>query len=286
MNRESGHIIFTDGSSLGNPGPGGWAAIILLQNKSGRGRVFELGGRDKHTTNNRMELMALIEGLQRLAMLQGWTEIQGLALRINPQGQTLSQIQSGTLRINPKGSTLYLGDLTIYIDSSYVHKGATMWSHGWMKNGWQTKAKKDVENRDLWETLLPLLEERKKFGRIIWKHIPGHSGIAGNERADEIATGFAKGDDVELFEGDLENYSIDILNTAIDDDVALKRGATRAHSRAKAHSYLSLVNGKVVRHTTWADCEKRVKGKAGARYKKALSIEDEKQILKMWGVHP
>ena len=286
MNRESGHIIFTAGSSLGNPGPGGWAAIILLQNKSGRGRVFELGGRDKHTTNNRMELMALIEGLQRLAMLQGWTEIQGLALRINPQGQTLSQIQSGTLRINPKGSTLYLGDLTIYIDSSYVHKGATMWSHGWMKNGWQTKAKKDVENRDLWETLLPLLEERKKFGRIIWKHIPGHSGIAGNERADEIATGFAKGDDVELFEGDLENYSIDILNTAIDDDVALKRGATRAHSRAKAHSYLSLVNGKVVRHTTWADCEKRVKGKAGARYKKALSIEDEKQILKMWGVHP
>lgn len=257
MKKDTEHIIFTDGSSLGNPGPGGWAAVILLQNKGGQGRVIEIGGGKKKTTNNRMELVALIEGLRR--------------------------IQGGTLRTDAQGSTLYAPTLTIYLDSSYVHRGATEWSYGWRQNGWKTKAKKDVENRDLWEILLPLLEEQKKVGHIIWKHIPGHSGIAGNERADEIATGFAKGNDVELFEGDLDNYTVDILNTAVDDDVAKKRSASRAHSRAKAYSYLSLVNGKVMRHSTWAECEKRVKGRAGTRYKKALSSEDESAILRAWG---
>lgn len=241
MNEHRGHLLFTDGSSLGNPGPGGWGTILVFSD----GRVMEMGAAEKHTTNNRMELLALIEGLDRIEKEKG--------------------------------------DIAIYLDSSYVHKGATEWSHGWMKNDWQTKAKKDVENRDLWELLLPLLDERKKLGKITWKHIPGHSGIAGNERADVIATGFAKDDDVELFEGDLDNYTIDILNTTIDEGVAEKRSASRAHSRAKAYSYLSLIGGKAMRHTTWSECEKRVKGKAGARYKKALSANDEKQILESWG---
>ena len=235
------HIIFTDGSSLGNPGPGGWGTVLV---HSG-GRVTEMGGAEKKTTNNRMELVALIEGLLRIEKEKG--------------------------------------DITIYLDSSYVHKGATEWSHAWVKNGWRTKAKKDVENRDLWETLLPLLEGRKKIGKIVWEHIPGHSGLAGNERADAIATGFAKGDAVELFEGDLGDYDVDILNTAVDEGIAQKRTLSRAHSRARAYSYLSLINGKAMWHTMWVDCEKRVKGKAGARYKKALSAEDEKQILGQWG---
>lgn len=252
MVAQRGHLLFTDGSSLGNPGPGGWAAIFV----SSDGRVMEIGGGEKKTTNNHMELRGLIEGLGRIKKEKG--------------------------------------DLTIYIDSSYVHKGATAWSHAWKKNNWQTKAKKDVENRDVWERLLPLLEARKKLGHVTWKHIPGHSGVAGNERADAIATGFArlhadmrgqaKGDDVELFEGELENYDVDILNTAIDEKVAEKRSVSRAHSRAKAYSYLSLINGKVMRHATWTDCEKRVKGRAGARYKKALSSDDESVILKDWGM--
>lgn len=263
MNEGHGHLLFTDGSSLGNPGPGGWAAIVILKGKRQKAktgstdevRVIEIGGGEKHTTNNRMELTALIKGLERLKEESG--------------------------------------DISIYIDSSYVHKGATQWLHAWVKNDWKTKGKKDVGNRDLWEMLLPLLGDRKKFGKITWKHIPGHSGLAGNERADMIATGFArlradtrgqaKGDEVELFEGYLGDYTVDILNTTIDKKIALKRSASRAHSRAKAYSYLSLIDGKVMRHTTWADCEKRVKGKAGARHKKALSPEDEKQILRQWG---
>jgi ribonuclease HI len=240
MNEQKGHTLFTDGSSLGNPGPGGWGAVLVLHG----GRVIEMGGGEKMTTNNRMELAALIKGLDRI-------------------------------------SDEY-GDLTIYLDSSYVHKGATVWSPAWQKNNWQTKAKTDVGNRDLWEQLLPLLAARKKIGKIIWKHIPGHSGIAGNERADVIATGFAAGDDVELFEGELENYTIDILNTAVNEGVAAKRSLSRAHSRAPAYSYLSLMNGKAMRHTTWADCEKRVKGRSGVKYKKALSADDEQKILREW----
>lgn len=242
MDQQGAHLIFTDGSSLGNPGPGGWGAVLVLSG----GRVIEMGGGAKTTTNNRMELVALIEGLRRI-----------------------------------KGES---GDLTIYIDSSYVHKGATVWSRTWTKNKWRTKTKKDVENRDLWEMLLPLLHDREKFGHVAWEHIPGHAGITGNERADEIATGFAAGSAVELFEGDLGDYAVDILNITVDDKKRDAHVRRKSNSRAKAYSYLSLVDGKVVRHGTWAECEKRVKGKPNVRFKKALSPSDESVILRGWGV--
>lgn len=239
---ENQHLLFTDGSSLGNPGEGGWGSILVLSSS----RVIEMGGYEKHTTNNRMELLALIRGLQRIEKESG--------------------------------------DLTIFTDSKYVHLGATEWSHGWIKRDWKTLVKTEVENRDLWEIALPLLSDRKKFGVTTWTHVPGHSGIAGNERCDAIATGFAKGEQVPLFDGNLEDYAIDILNIAIDEDMAEARSLARAHSRAKAYSYLSLVNGKAMRHLTWAECEKRVKGKSDVKYKKAISKEDERQILKSWGV--
>lgn len=241
MKEQAKHLLFTDGSSLGNPGPGGWGAILVLDG----GRVIEMGGSEKYTTNNRMELLALIEGLKRLK--EEW------------------------------------GDLTIFTDSKYVHKGATEWSQGWVKRDWKTMAKQDVENRDFWEDALALLSDREKFGHIAWTHVPGHSGLAGNERCDEIATGFAREDEVEVFEGDLGDYAIDILNITVAEGAAEKRSVARAHSRAKAYSYLSLVGGKAMRHSTWAECERRVTGKAGVKYKKALSPSDEDAILKSWG---
>lgn len=241
--RDRGHLLFTDGSSLGNPGRGGWAAILVLSGE----RVMEMGGREVHTTNNRMELMALTKGLERIAD------------------------QSG--------------DLTIYTDSKYVHKGATEWSAGWKKRGWVTMTKTPVENRELWEEALSFLDGRKKWGKTFWKHVPGHSGMAGNERCDEIATTFAKGDTPELFEGDLGDYAVDILNITIDEKKSQERSLARLHGRAKAYSYLSLVGGVAKRHATWAECEARVKGRAGAKYKKAISKEDEAAILNSWGAH-
>ncbi len=238
---KEGHLLFTDGSSLGNPGPGGWGAILILAGE----RVIEMGGHEDQTTNNRMELVGLIEGLHRLAQESG--------------------------------------DITVYIDSSYVLKGATEWIVGWQKRNWKTIGKTDVSNRDLWEALMPLLEERKKFGHIIWKHIPGHAGIEGNERADEIATGYAANADVDLFSGNLGDYAYDIMNIAADDEALRKKAASRTHSRAPAYSYLSLVGGVAKRHITWGDCERRVKGKSGVKYKKTLSESDEAAILRSWG---
>ncbi len=77
--------------------------------------------------------------------------------------------------------------LTIYTDSEYVAKGMTEWIFNWQKKGWKTANKKPVLNQDLWQKLSSLAEDRE----ISWKYVPAHSGIRLNERADEIATGFA-----------------------------------------------------------------------------------------------
>lgn len=102
-------VLFTDGACRGNPGPGGWG--VLMQYGAKRKELF--GGEDQ-TTNNRMELMAAIAGLEALKR---------------------------TCQVD------------LYTDSQYVRKGITEWIHGWKKNGWKTSAKKDVKNRDLWQRL-------------------------------------------------------------------------------------------------------------------------------------
>ena len=105
MNRNDVEI-FTDGACRGNPGPGGWAALLR------QGSTEKLiKGSEPHTTNNRMELLAAIEGLCAL--------------------KRASQVALTT-------------------DSQYVRQGITKWIAGWKKNGWQTAAKKPVKNQDLW----------------------------------------------------------------------------------------------------------------------------------------
>lgn len=106
--------LYTDGACSGNPGPGGWGALLLY----GEHRR-ELSGGERATTNNRMELMAVIEGVRALK------------------------------RSVP---------LTIYTDSVYVMKGITEWIAGWKRNGWKTAARKPVKNEDLWRELDSVLE--------------------------------------------------------------------------------------------------------------------------------
>ncbi len=238
------HLLFTDGSSLGNPGAGGWGTVLVLLGE----RVMELGGGEKRTTNNRMELTALIKGLRRI------------------------ENESG--------------DLKIFTDSKYVHLGATEWADGWRRRDWKTMAKADVENRDLWEDALVLLQDRKKFGHISWQRVPGHSGVVGNERCDAIATGFAfaiqsNKEIPELFEGDLGDYAVDILNINIDEEALEKRKSGKARAKIKAYSYVSNVDGKVAVHNTWAECEARVKGKK-AQFQKVASKEEEIELVKKW----
>lgn len=225
--------IFTDGASKGNPGPGGWGAVVVDD-----GNVIELGGGEKNTTNNRMEIRAAIGGLKKT--------------------------QDGS-------------DVTLYTDSSYLINGITKWIRGWKRNGWITKAHEEVLNRDLWEELHELAE----FRNVKWKYVGGHVGIKGNERCDEIATAFADGKKVKLYKGSLGDYPIKgILDISHDAGLMTAKKSSSSRSRAAAYSYVSMVNRKVQTHKTWAECEKRVKGVRGARFKKALSSGDEASIIK------
>jgi len=231
-------VVFADGAAKGNPGPGGWGAIVVTPD----GHVTELGGGAGHTTNNRMELTAAIEGLRALK--------------------------------EPC-------EVEIVTDSEYLKNGITQWIHGWRRRGWRTAEGGDVVNRDLWEALAAAAE---RVGTVTWHHVRGHQGIPGNERADEIATAFAAGRPPALYHGPLIRYDVPVLDIPVDTRLpARPRGTSSAGRKAAAHSYLSVVDGEPARHTTWADCERRVKGRSGARFKKAMSGAEEEAILRSWG---
>lgn len=227
--------IFTDGSSRGNPGPGGWGAIVRTDT-----HVSELGGREEPTTNNRMELSAVIIAL-------GWVKLEKLGKE----------------------------PITVFSDSKYVIQGITSWVSGWKRNGWKTASKKDVENRDLWEKLSVAVEGLS----IQWNYVEGHAGHPGNERCDDIATSYADMIDPHLYIGSREGYMVDLDAKPTAGVVKKKKS-----SSAKAYSYLSLIDGELQIHGTWAECESRVKGKRGARFKKSISKEDEENIKREWGI--
>ena len=238
-------VVFADGAAKGNPGPGGWGAIVVTP----PGQVTELGGGARHTTNNRMELTAAIEALR-------------------------------TIRATP-------GAVALHTDSTYVIRGIREWIHGWRKRGWKTTDGGAVLNRDLWETLSALQAARGDAGAITWHYVRGHSGVPGNERVDEIADAHATGRREDLYRGPLVRYAVPVLDLPADTRVPERRPGAPARSRsARAHSYLSLVDGRVTRHATWVDCERRVKGRSGARFRKATSPADEAEILRGWGFDP
>jgi ribonuclease HI len=110
------YVIYTDGACSGNPGPGGWGAIILNEEK----KETNISGKEKSTTNNRMELMAPIMALRKIK----------------------------------KASKI-----VIYTDSIYLKNGITTWIKNWEKNGWKSANKKPVKNKDLWVTLNKLSKE-------------------------------------------------------------------------------------------------------------------------------
>ena len=116
--------IYTDGACVGNPGPGGWAAIILLEN--GKKEIF---GGEKLTTNNRMELTAAIKALEYFTK------------------QEEKQASKKHIRI--------------FTDSTYVKEGITVWINSWEKNNWKTADKKNVKNVDLWKKLKELIQSNQ-----------------------------------------------------------------------------------------------------------------------------
>ncbi len=123
--------IFTDGACSGNPGPGGWGVLII----NGGGET-ELYGGDSATTNNRMEMMAVIEALK---------------------------------------ATDPNTPIRLFTDSQYVKNGINDWISGWKRNGWKTAARKPVKNKDLWTEIDALAEGRDIEWRWVKGHA-GHPG--------------------------------------------------------------------------------------------------------------
>jgi ribonuclease HI len=136
--------LFSDGACSGNPGPGGWAFILR---HAASGKEMEESGGQPQTTNNQMELLAVIRGLQKLK----------------------------------KPCTL-----EIITDSQYVGKGLSEWMPKWKRNGWRRKVGKkfeEVKNVELWQELDQLLAPHD----VTFTHVRGHAGHAENERCDELA---------------------------------------------------------------------------------------------------
>lgn len=135
--------IYTDGACSGNPGPGGWAFVVVEQGIA----TYNTGGSEKHTTNNRMELTALVEACKY----------------IDTQSET---------------------KWTIYADSAYcINCYSAGWWRKWMSNGWMTSQKKPVLNQDLWEKLIPYFQRPD----ISFCKVKGHANNQFNNIVDELA---------------------------------------------------------------------------------------------------
>ena len=119
--------IYTDGACSGNPGPGGWGAVIFDNDNN----QTKISGKEKNTTNNRMEILAAIMALKKI--------------------KSNSQI-------------------TIYTDSTYVKNGITEWMFNWKKNDWKTASKKPVKNKDLWIKLDKLCQKNKVSWKWVKGH--------------------------------------------------------------------------------------------------------------------
>lgn len=138
--------IYTDGGCSGNPGPGGWAYLIIMQTFQGDKIIARNKGAVKDTTNNRMELIAVIEALRDLSSMNV-----------------------------PR-------NVTVYTDSQYVQLGISEWITKWKRKSWKTSDKTPVKNKELWIELDSL---REGFS-IKWEWVKGHAGNEYNELCDKM----------------------------------------------------------------------------------------------------
>jgi len=139
--------IYTDGGCSGNPGPGGWAYVMVMKTFQGAQVLTKDKGGEKETTNNRMELTAVIMALRALK----------------------------TMNNAPRQAA-------VLTDSQYVQKGITEWIRTWKRNSWRTSDKQPVKNKDLWEELDAIASEFP----LKWEWVKGHAGNEYNEMCDAM----------------------------------------------------------------------------------------------------
>ena len=154
-------ILYTDGGCKNNPGGiGGWA-VVGYQEGEGKEKSFELSGSMFDTTNNRMELQAVIEGLSVLPK-----KFPGLF--------DVTTVNVSTVKV------------CLYTDSQYVRNGITNWIHNWKRNNWRTSTKKHVKNKELWQELERQTLMFPAHIHLEWSWVKGHSGNYYNERCDQL----------------------------------------------------------------------------------------------------
>ncbi|MDR0447627.1 MAG: ribonuclease HI [Treponema sp.] len=150
--------IYTDGGCSGNPGPGGWAYVMVQQTSQDDVVAAEEWGAERNTTNNRMELLAVISALK--------------TLKNKSEAKSTGEKETGTQD----------RQAVVHTDSQYVQKGITEWIHTWKKNSWRTSDKKPVKNQDLWLELDALAGGLS----VQWEWIRGHAGNTYNEHCDKM----------------------------------------------------------------------------------------------------
>jgi len=150
--------LYADGACQPNPGIGGWAFIVQQEEEPGiRAKTKFYSGAEKDTTNNKMELISILRGLELLD----------------------KEIIHG--QISPS-------EISITSDSQYAILGLSQWSKKWIEQGWIKKGGKSVLNKDLWISLLEVIDSIKSKRIIItYNHVPGHSGHPQNEQCDKMA---------------------------------------------------------------------------------------------------
>lgn len=238
------YIIVTDGACSRNPGPGGWGLIVVTP----QDQVFEFGGHEKETTNNRMELMAVYRGMQEIFKIE--TKIK-------------------TAKV-----------IHIISDSKYVLDGISKYVANWARSAWRTSTGSEVKNQDLWEKILKGLTEFHKLKiRFEYEIVKGHSGHEANERCDQIAVAFTHNEPINLYAGSRAEYSV-----KVEMNLKLKDEPNKPKVEKYEPIYLSLVNGVLSRHTMWNDCQNATIGISGAKFKKVKSTKEEEEILKLWGL--
>ncbi len=241
---------YTDGACSGNPGRGGWAYIVAYQDSKNKFKIIEASGYEKSTTNNRMEMDAVLKVMRHLK-------------------------QSG-----------FDQQVYCFTDSSYVASGLNAWVFGWARNGWKKKDGSDVANADLWENLMQAKKAFKKFELLV---VPGHSQVLGNEYVDQLAVAaYEQSEGVSVREvSDGGRAIVEAFKLAPllreEMDKSSESGKKKSSSK-KALFYMSLVGGELQKHQSWSECEARVKGRSGAKFKKVTVPEEEAEIKKGWGL--
>ena len=157
--------MHTDGGCSGNPGPGAWAYVMRYDS-----RLKEASGFEADTTNNRMELQAVIEALAYLSSRR--RQVEAKLASSSPGGE-----KRGI------ASPEWLGaSIAVFTDSQYVKNGLCSWLPSWKARGWKTADKKPVKNQDLWVRLDALAQKLKPS--FHW--VEGHAGVEDNERCDSL----------------------------------------------------------------------------------------------------